>query len=170
MIVGCVQTDKWSLGTPSLGSLSGTQRKARIGIFLQGLLLPIANRYDLAFSPRSPLIPTIHDDLIRSVALGVRTLSADVEIVSPILSEPLPLRLSSFTMSTAMSNLISSSVSRRDVLLTAVLASLWGTAGCGESGGDQTVTTPPKATGTRGKLDKYKETVEDAAKKSRRKS
>ncbi len=60
-----------------------------------------------------------------------------------------------------------SSVSRRDVLRTVVLGGLYGIVGCNDSGHVQTVTTPPNATGTRAKLNKYKDSVENAAKNNK---
>jgi hypothetical protein len=67
-----------------------------------------------------------------------------------------------------MSNHPFSSVSRRDVLRTVVAGGLWGVVGCGDSGGVQTVSAPPSPTGTRAKLEKYKDSVENAAKNNKR--
>jgi hypothetical protein len=68
-----------------------------------------------------------------------------------------------------MSNHSFSSVRRRDFLRTVVLGGLCGIVGCNDSGAVQNVTTPPKAGGTRGRLDKYKESAENAAKNNKRK-
>jgi hypothetical protein len=67
-----------------------------------------------------------------------------------------------------MSNHPCSSVCRRDVLRRFVLGGLLGLAGCSDSGSVQTVTNPSQPTGTRAKLDKYKESAEKAAKKNKR--
>ena len=61
--------------------------KPGLTFFLQGLLLSIAERYDLAFSPRPRSISTIDYDLFRSVHFGVRTFPADVDAEGPDLFE-----------------------------------------------------------------------------------
>jgi hypothetical protein len=66
-----------------------------------------------------------------------------------------------------MSNKIFLPVSRRNVLRTVAVVGLWGMAGCGESSGVQTVETPPSPTGTRAKLNQYKDAAENAAKKNK---
>jgi hypothetical protein len=68
-----------------------------------------------------------------------------------------------------MRNCVASFMSRRDVLRTLVVGGLWGVVGCNDSGSATTVTAPPKPNGTRAKLDKYKDTAENAAKKNQRK-
>ncbi len=114
------------------------------------------------------MISTTHDNLIRCLTLGDRTLLDDVEVESLFLSEPVSRRSSVLTLSNAMSNHSFSSVCRRDVLRSVVLGGLLGLVGCSDSGSVQTVTNPSKATGTRAKLDKYKESAENAAKKNKR--
>jgi hypothetical protein len=61
-----------------------------------------------------------------------------------------------------------SSVRRRDVIRTLALGGLCGIGGCSDSGGVQTVTTAPNKTGTRARMEKYKDTAEQAAKKNKR--
>jgi hypothetical protein len=61
-----------------------------------------------------------------------------------------------------------SSFSRRDVLGALVVGGLWAIVGCNDSDGVQTVTTPPTKTGTRARMDKYKDSAENAAKKNKR--
>jgi hypothetical protein len=66
-----------------------------------------------------------------------------------------------------MSSHTFSSVSRRDVLRAVVFGSLSGIVGCSDSGRVQTVTTPPNAAGTRARLNGYKDSQENAAKKNK---
>jgi hypothetical protein len=64
-----------------------------------------------------------------------------------------------------MANLIFKSIKRRDLLRALVVGGIWGIAGCGDSGAVQKVTAPPSKSGTRARMDKYKDSAQGAAKK-----
>jgi hypothetical protein len=65
-----------------------------------------------------------------------------------------------------MSNHSFSRPSRRDLLSAALFGGLSAIAGCNDPSGVQPVTSPPVKSGTRARMEKYKDTAQRAAEKN----